>query len=390
MRYTELPLTELLPMETLESLSAFLADPRYCPDDGAVPCFFDIETCGLSAKSAPVYMIGAVQPDDRGTYLFRQWCAERPSEEPALITAFAESLPARCRLLHFNGTTFDLPFLRDRSNFLGLPPFPTPLSLDLYPPFRRLKTLAGLPSCRQRDLEPLAGYDREDPYDGGTLIRFYSEFVGLSKCNLAAAEARFHDLARHNREDLLGLVSLCRLLPCLDIAQTPVEHAEIYSYESDAVTLLLQMPVAWPESLTLHRPISRFLTLTSEPSCPDITLSADGSGRILLRIPLLTEPAKHYFDNYKDYIWLTHENRAVHRSVASLVDRSYRRAAKRDEAFEWSRGELLPQTGDLFSPSFVLQKKDLCRLFPARELPKRPDLLPAYAADLLQLFGKGN
>ena len=131
MRYTELPLTELLPVETLESLSAFLADPRYCPDDGAVPCFFDIETCGLSAKSAPVYMIGAVQPDDRGTYLFRQWCAERPSEEPALITAFAESLPARCRLLHFNGTTFDLPFLRDRSNFLGLPPCPTPLSWEL-------------------------------------------------------------------------------------------------------------------------------------------------------------------------------------------------------------------------------------------------------------------
>ena len=389
MRYTELPLAELLPESTLASLSAFLKDPGYCPDDGAEPCFFDIETCGLSARSAPVYMIGAVAPDKLGRFVFRQWFAETPAEEPALLRAFFDSLPARVRLLHYNGTTFDIPFLRDRSRILGLPPFTGSLSLDLYTPLRRLKTLAGLSSCRQRDLEPLAGYDREDPYDGGTLIRFYSEFVGLSKFNKDAAEARFRDLARQNREDLLGLVTLCRLLPCVDIASSPVENAEIARIDADAVTLRLRTAADWPAGLTLRKPLEKLLSLKSAPSVSSFTLSGENDGSLLLTIPVLTEPAKHYYANYKDYYYLPLENRVIHKSISSHMDKAYRRAAKRDEAFEWSRGELLPQTGELFSPGFVYKTKDLCHLFPVRELEKHPEHLTAYATDLLQLFGKG-
>jgi len=332
-------------------------------------------------------MIGAVQPDESGELLFRQWFSERPSEEADLLNSFFAALPEHCRLLHFNGTTFDIPYLRDRSRILGLPAMPAYLSLDLYTSLRRLKTLAGLASCRQRDLEPLAGYDREDPYDGGTLIRFYTEYVGLSKFNPSAAEERYSDLARHNREDLLGLVTLCKLMPCLDIAESGIQSVSVAEQNNTSVTLRLAMSVAWPLQLRIHRPISRFLS-TATDSGAELTLSSDADGGLLLQIPLLTEPAKHYYPNYKDYFYLPMENRVVHRSIASHVDRAFRRPAKREEAFALSKGALLPQAGELFHPSFYYRAKDLCGVFPVAELNRHPELLPEYASQILSLFGR--
>ena len=418
MRYIEQPLAELLPDETLRVLSHMLGDPRFFPGDGAEPCFFDIETCGLQALSAPVYMIGAVQRDETRGFLFRQWFAEGPGEETAVLTGFFESLPCNRRLVHFNGTTFDLPFLRDRCRILGLPPFSPGLSLDFYPLLRRLKPLAGLSSCRQRDLEPLAGYMREDPYDGGTLIRFYTDYVGMSKFNKVAAEERYADLARHNREDLLGLVTLCRLLPCLSPADTGILSADIVSPEESVsspqaasaeapaptvsgasatagsagtgreVVIRLTLPFAWPVGLTLRRAYDRLMSLPGASVSPSVTLSAAGTdASVLLRIPLLTQPAKHFYGNYRDYYYLPLENRVIHKSIASHVDRAYRRPAKREEAFEWSRGDLLPQAEEIFAPGFTYGAKDVTTLFPARELARHPDLIAEYAASLLKLFG---
>ena len=68
------------------------------------------------------------------------------------------------------------------------------------------------------------------------------------------------------------------------------------------------------------------------------------------------------------------------------MDRKYCRLAKRGEAFDWFRGELLPQVGEVFSPCFLYGSKDRCLLFPAKELPKRPEKLTDYAKGILSLF----
>ncbi|MBR5712734.1 MAG: ribonuclease H-like domain-containing protein [Lachnospiraceae bacterium] len=387
MRVCEQPLNEWIPGGLPDRLSGLLAASRHYPEDCGAPVFFDIETTGLSPLSASVYLIGATAPTEQG-WVFRQWFAERPSEEADIISAFRDSIPSDAVLIHYNGSTFDIPFLRDRCRALSLGEFSVAHSLDFYPLLRVLKPLAGLPSSRQRDLEPLASYRREDPYDGGTLIRFYADFVGLQKFDTENAEARYRDLARHNREDILGLVTLTRLLPCVDISPTSVEHAELAQGDPGSVTLRLRMDADWPAGLTLRKPLEKFLTPKNTPMVSSLKLSSETDGGLLLTIPVLTEPARHYYANYKDYYYLPLENRVIHKSIASHMDKAYRRAAKRDEAFEWSRGTLLPQVGDLFSPVFVYRNKDLCRLFPVQELERHPELLATYAAELLQLFGR--
>ena len=395
MRYVEQPLHELVPESLFSKLSVWLSDERYCPIGSASPVWFDIETTGLSALSSSVYMIGAIAPSatsdpEPRNWVFRQWFAERPSEEAEVITAFSGSLPEHCALLHFNGTTFDIPFLRDRSRELGLPVTWPSVSVDLYTQLRRLKTPAALASCRQKDLEPYAGYDREDPYDGGELIRFYSEFVGFSKIHKPEAEDRYRDLARHNREDLLGLVSLVRIYDCFALLDGGLDDAELISYNEDAAEFQLLSSLSWPAGLTLSKPLDKLLTLPDRLLGTSLSVAADIDGRPVLRVPFLTEPAKHFYPNFKDYYYLTVEGKVVHKSIASYMDRAYCRPAKRDEAFDWFRGELLPQPFELFAPSFSYGIKDECLLFPGRELPKHPERHTDYVASLLSLFLKSS
>ena len=396
MRYVEQPLTELVSADLLPVLEAWLANDASCPIGSAEPVWFDIETTGLSSSAACVYMIGAVLRSD-GKWLFCQWFSERPSEEPELLQAFADALPAECALLHFNGTTFDIPFLRDRCRYLRLDiTWPT-LSVDLYTRLRKLKRLAGLPSCRQRDLEPYAGYRREDPYDGGTLISFYGDYIKFDKirqllgdASVAAeqqknAEDIYAALARHNREDLAGLVSLTGLYDLFAILNGDITDAELAEF-SDSVSLTITTDRSWPKGMTFSLPLSgKPLTLPARLEGSTVTVSAD-EDRLTLRIPMLDEPAKHFYDNYRDYFYLPLEGRVIHKSIASHMNRAYCRPAKRGEAFDWFRGELLPQVGEVFSPCFLYNPKDRCLLLPAKELPKHPERVSDYAKGLLSLF----
>lgn len=387
MRYTELPISELLPAETIAELNGFLADKRYHEDPEAVPCFFDIETTGLG-MGCLVYLIGSVMPSPagKGQYIFRQWFSEGPSEEDKLLQAFADSLPDNCLLLHYNGTTFDLPFLTNRCRILELPITWPKQSFDLYSALRRMKTLFALSSSRQKDVEALAGYNREDPYDGGELIRFYSSYVGLAKYDREKAEPFYNDLVRHNREDLLGLVTLCRLFRCFDIFAGDIIDAEIAGLGAESVTLSVETASPWPAGRDCSLPLATVLTLPERLQSLVLSVSSDPDGRLLIEIPVLTEPAKHYYGNYRDYYYLPLEGRVIHKSIAQHMDRNYCRRATREEAFDWFRGELLPQCGEIFTPSFAYRAKDPCLLFPLRELPKHPELLRSYVTGLLSLF----
>lgn len=105
--------------------------------------FFDIETTGLSHRNSRVYLIGAALCTD-GKWEMIQFLAQKENEkeEYAVLEAF-QSLCARKRcFLHFNGSTFDIPYLQHKYQSYRLTlPFKDAVSVDLYRTLRPLRTI---------------------------------------------------------------------------------------------------------------------------------------------------------------------------------------------------------------------------------------------------------
>ena len=78
--------------------------------------FFDIETTGFSRTACFCYLIGAAYRDnDSNTITIIQWLAESDTDEPALLSEFAKLTASFSLLTHFNGDSFDIPFLQKRA-----------------------------------------------------------------------------------------------------------------------------------------------------------------------------------------------------------------------------------------------------------------------------------
>ena len=74
--------------------------------------FFDIETTGLSPKASSLYLIGGMHYDP----LYEQWCliqwfADDYKSEKKILEYFLEYLKKFRVLYHFNGATFDIPYI---------------------------------------------------------------------------------------------------------------------------------------------------------------------------------------------------------------------------------------------------------------------------------------
>jgi len=77
-------------------------------------------------------------------------------------------------------------------------------------------------------------------------------------------------------------------------------------------------------------------------------LSRDGcyivlSGRTaIIKVPLIHDQLRHYFDDYKNYYYLPESDEALHKSVAAFVDKSRRRQAKADDCYMKLEGSFFP------------------------------------------------
>lgn len=145
---------------------------------GPKPIFIDIETTGLSPERARVYLVGCLHPLDDSRFQFLQWLSESPLEERKLLTEVSAYIQDFSPLVHFNGDRFDLPFLQQRADELGIPAaFTGRDSFDIYLRAKKCRTLCALPNCKQKTIEAFLGIHREDQYDGGRLIPVYHEYV---------------------------------------------------------------------------------------------------------------------------------------------------------------------------------------------------------------------
>ena len=73
----------------------------------------------------------------------------------------------------------------------------------------------------------------------------------------------------------------------------------------------------------------------------DVSLYISGN-KVELSIPILKDELKFFFENYKDYYYLTIEDYAVHKSIGEFVDKSVKKKATRQTAYIKQVAEYIP------------------------------------------------
>lgn len=360
--------------------------------------YFDIETTGLSAQSSYVYLIGAAYFDGEHVRI-RQWFLDDMAQEKELIRSFLSFSDSFELLIHFNGTTFDVPYLQKKCRRHCLPDtFSTKKQLDLYKEFLPLKSLLKLSGMKQRVLEQYVGCHREDPFSGGDLISVYIDFVGKYRYEQLLAHKQhtqavpdFHDtglralpespskallsvLLLHNHEDLTGLIRisplrlLCKLLSGRNDAYWVLSVAQSDTCDTMSVRLSSAYPFAGLAEIPALKEGLSFVLPCEKPSPETRLLLQCVSDGFLVHIPLRRDTLKFFFADYKDYYYLPLEDRALHKSVAEFVDKAYRQKATRNTCYQKKTGVFLPQSEELFTPAFKDHSKAKLSFFEPEQL----------------------
>lgn len=307
--------------------------------------FFDIETTGFSPARTSLYLIGCASR--QGDHLILdQFFAETPQNESEVLAAFLSFAASFDTIITFNGIGFDIPYLKAKcSKYHIEDPFSQFTYLDIYKEVSRVKHLLKLPNLKQKSIEIFLGIDREDAYGGGELIEVYHSYTRHP------SEEALSLLKQHNYEDVLYMP---KLLPIL--AYNKLASCDIRIQTVDA-----------NEYTTYEQAIGRelFFTATTDLPVPvDISYNYDNlyltlSGNTLsLRVRLYDGELRYYYEDYKEYYYLPSEDRAIHKSVASFVDKEHRKKATAGNCYMRKHALFLPQYQELYVPAYRLMRND--------------------------------
>ncbi len=344
--------------------------------------FLDIETTGLSPKNSDIYLIGAAY-FQKHTWHVCQYFAESSEHEAEILKDFAALAKSFRYAIHYNGDRFDIPFLQAKFEKYGMDdPFKGLRSYDLYKVVSPYKEQLGLPDCKQKTVELYLGINREDKYDGGKLIKVYKDYVASKSPSLLKL------LLLHNLEDVKGMFGLLpmlqyqaffgrfRNLPKVSIRTDEELIDSDYDYElplrakkvqanyyedyngqkKTEVYMKLALPVTLPSSLSGNLDNCYFKIVGNEAT---------------LRVPLYETELKYYYSNYKDYYYLPHEDMAIHKSIASFVDKAYREKATPENCYTKKEGQYLLEWDLVFAPFFKTDYEDKRFFFDLNENMKK-------------------
>lgn len=333
-------------MRTLKQKAEDLHPEQEYPLDKLAPLdkilFLDIETTGFTARSSSLYLIGCAYWQN-GCWYIIQWFAASYEEEKDVLSAFFCFAADYTHLVHFNGNNFDLPYLSQKSAQYHLNyTFDNFTGIDLYRRAAGCKALLRLENCKQKTLEAFLHINRSDMFNGGELISVYHHYVKEPD------DFGFQALVLHNADDMRGMLRLIPILSYADLVSQEIQVTKAQAnYYSDQKgerqqELILKLKLFSP----LPFPLSR-----SKNHC----YFTGEKNRATLRIPILEGELKYFYSGYQDYYYLPAEDVALHKSVASFVDKAHRQKATAATCYTRKYGVYLPQWSLLFEPFF---KKD--------------------------------
>lgn len=292
--------------------------------------FFDIETTGFVATQTSLYLIGCVFKENN-TWRFRQWFLESHNEEPEVLREFSEFLTDFDTIIHFNGATFDIPYMNKKyARYKQPSPFDMLESIDIYKLISPCKKFLSIDSLKQKACEEFLGLYREDPFSGGELIEIYRAYTETFDGKLLEV------LLLHNHEDLTGMLSILPMLAYTRFFDAKPEfinsstHNYITSDSKEDTELFLEFKLPFCIPVAFKHDIGNDILLSVSSDC------------IKLRIPVHSGELKFFYPNYKEYFYLPMEDCAIHKSVAQFVDKEFRQKATACNCYSKKAGKFIP------------------------------------------------
>lgn len=318
--------------------------------------FFDIETTGLSPQSSYLYLIGCAYYKD-GSFHLIQWFSENINEEAKLISSFFDFIEDYDVLIHFNGSSFDLPFIQEKLKQLDLKfSFDGIVSLDIYKLIKPYRQIFKLNNMRQKSIESFLKIKRSDKLDGEELIGIYAGYLGKKRYE-SLKQSRLPDiqitepsesaillelLLLHNKDDICGLLQISSILNYVTIFDKPIRILSVRNEQN---------------SLIVNFRLSNRLPAAIRFGDGPVTICTDNDEAVMT-VQIYEGELKHYYENYKDYYYLPEEDCAIHKSVAAFVDKAYRVKAKPANCYIKKSGLFVPQYEKIISPYFMQAHQD--------------------------------
>jgi len=336
--------------------------------------FVDIETTGFAAKSSILYLIGCAWYNGNH-WMVTQWLATKYEEEKEILESFFLFAKNYTHLIHFNGNNFDLPFMLQKCEQYQLnEDFSSFEGIDIYKRISPYKLFLHLPNCKQKTLEQFLGINRIDTFNGGELIGIYHDYVS------APSDVSERLLLQHNADDMKGMLSILPVLSYYDLFNNGIKVKKVQANYYKAVN------GAQRQELLMHITLPSTLPCAISTSFEGCYFSATGNEG-LFKVPLYEAELKYFYSNYKDYYYLPTEDIALHKSVASFVDKNHRMQATAATCYTRKQSTYLPQWDIIVNPFFKTDYKSKDFYFEVTdELKKDRKKFTAYAQHLLDMM----
>lgn len=289
--------------------------------------FFDIETTGLSPDRGEVYLIGCLVFQQNQWRLI-QFLSESPSDEKKILVAFQNLCNFHDTYIHFNGRSFDIPYLNKKFSHYHLKGFSSlSTEIDLFRKIKSYHALLQLETYSLSSLMEFVGRKRKDFFTGRELIGQYLQYRSQKSSCLEK------NILLHNKEDVLGLLDVFIIEQQIQALKSAYKVNSWY-IESNSI-----------EEKKLHGSIQ-----FNHPSYLDFVLNLPW-GKIIfyskdtkadLCIQLFHGTAYHFFDNYKEYYYIADQDEAIHKSVGKFLPPIKRKQATASNCYIKKEGLFIP------------------------------------------------
>ncbi|MCT4612997.1 MAG: ribonuclease H-like domain-containing protein [Clostridia bacterium] len=275
---------------------------------------FDIETTGFVANRTYLYLIGYILCEN-GNWVFKQLFAENIIDESEILYTFYDELLKRKTLIHFNGDTFDIPYLIKKSNQLNISnKFNDINSIDIYKIVKPFKKIFKMDSMKLKNIEKFLGIYREDQFTGGDLISQYYDYLTTKDKSLEI------NLLLHNEEDLMNLPKVFEFLTYINT----LNSLKSGNFKIDEINNIDQS-----YEVVLNK-ISPF-NLSFDGF--NYKLKFEKDKNIKLYQNIINTELKYFLDDHKDYFFIPDMNKAIHKTIASSLPSERKEKAKKSTCY---------------------------------------------------------